>query len=40
MENSGLHQHKRKGRLGKLFFPAWLIVWVDGGDTKPVAVAA
>ena len=26
--------------MGKLFFPKWLIVWVDGGDTKPVAVAA
>ena len=40
VENASLQQHKRKGGLGKLFFPAWLICWVDGGDTKPVAVAA
>ena len=37
-QKSRVHQ---QGGLGKLFFLAWLLCWVDGGDTtKPVAVAA
>ena len=40
MENAGLQQHTRKGGLGKLVFPTWIICWVDGGDMEPVAVAA
>lgn len=38
MENPAWPQLKGKGGLGKLF-RTWLIYEVDGGDTKPLAVA-